>query len=409
MDNNFLEKYAELVVKSGINIQKDQTLIVSSPIECAYFTRKIAKIAYKAGAKDVVINWNDELFSKIRYLNAPEKVFEELPEWQKVFYTNYSREGAAFLSISASDPELMKDVDPDRILRSRRTSNRELSEYRERLMSNKNVWAVISVPTKAWAKKVFPTLSQDEAVDKLWEYIFKAVRADMEDPVLAWDEHKNNLKKRMDFLNNNNFKYLKYKNSLGTDLEIELPENHLWLGGSDFTPEKHEFIANIPTEEVFTLPKKDGVNGTVVSSIPLNSSGNLIENFSITFKDGKIVDFKAEKGYDTLKSIIETDEGAHYLGEVALVPYDSPISNLKTIFFNTLFDENASCHLAIGNAYPVCIKNGEEMSKEELEKAGVNASLTHVDFMVGTKDLEIIGVTPDGREIPVFKNGNFAF
>lgn len=409
MDNKFLEQYAELIVKAGINIQKDQILVLSSPIECAYFTRIIAEKAYRAGAKDVVINWGDELFSKIRFLNAPEKVFEEFPEWQKEFYLSYSRQGAAFLSISASDPELMKDVDPDRILKSRRTSNIALAEYRERLMSNKNVWSIVSVPTKAWSKKVFPNLSEEEAVDKLWEYIFKAVRADKESPVLAWEEHKNNLKKSMDFLNNHNFKYLRYKNSLGTDLEIELPENHIWLGGSDYTPEGLEFIANIPTEEVFTLPKKNGVNGTVVSSMPLNSNGNLIENFSITFKEGKIVGFKAEKGYETLESIIKTDEGSHYLGEVALVPYDSPISNLKTIFYNTLYDENASCHLAIGNAYPVCIKNGEDMSKEELEERGVNTSLAHVDFMVGTKDLEIIGITSDGKEIEVFKDGNFAF
>lgn len=409
MNNNFLEKYAELIVKTGINIQQDQILVISSPIECAFFTRQISEIAYKSGAKDVVISWNDELFSKIRFLNAPEKVFEEFPEWQKEFYLSYAKQGAAFLTISASDPELMKEVNPDRILKSRRTSNIALAEYRDKLMSNKNVWSIVSVPTIAWAKKVFPNHSEEEAVDKLWEYIFKAVRADMDDPVHAWNEHKNNLKKRMAYLNDNNFKYLKYKNSLGTDLEIELPENHLWLGGSDYTPEGLEFIANIPTEEVFTLPKKNGVNGTVVSSMPLNSNGNLIENFSLTFKEGKIVDFKAEKGYDTLKSIIETDEGSHYLGEVALVPYDSPISNLRTIFYNTLFDENASCHLAIGNAYPICIKNGENMSKEDLENIGANTSLAHVDFMVGTKDLEIIGVTSDGKEIQVFKDGNFAF
>lgn len=409
MNNTFLEKYAELVVKTGINIQKNQILVISSPIECAFFTRKIAEIAYKEGAKDVVINWGDELFSKIRFLNAPEEVFEEFPEWQKEFYLSYVNQGAAFLSISASDPELMKDVNPERMLKARRTSSVALAEYREKLMSNKNVWSIVSVPTKAWATKVFPNLSEEEAINKLWEYIFKAVRADKEDPVLAWEEHKNNLKKNISFLNNNKFKYLKYKNSLGTDLKIELSEGHIWLGGSDYTPDGLEFIANMPTEEVFTLPKKDGVNGTVVSSMPLNSNGNLIENFSITFENGKIVDFKAEKGYDTLKNIIATDEGAHYLGEVALVPYDSPISNLKTIFFNTLFDENASCHLAIGNAYPVCIKNGEEMSKEELDKNGVNSSLTHVDFMVGTKDLQIIGVTSEGNEIQIFKDGNFSF
>jgi aminopeptidase len=276
-------------------------------------------------------------------------------------------------------------------------------------MSNKNVWCVASIPTKPWAKKVFPDLSEEEAVEKLWENIFKTVRVDMEYPVAAWDEHKSNLKKSMEFLNNSKFKFLHYKNSLGTDLRIELPKDHIWLGGSDLTPEGVEFIANMPTEEVFTLPKKNGVNGVVWSSMPINRNGNIIDKFSLTFKEGRIVDFSAEEGYDVLKTLVETDEGSRYLGEVALVPYASPISKLGILFYNTLFDENASCHLAIGEAYPVCIKNGENMSKEELKKAEVNDSSVHVDFMIGTKDLEITGIAESGQEIPVFKDGNFAY
>ncbi|SHH64685.1 Leucyl aminopeptidase (aminopeptidase T) [Caloranaerobacter azorensis DSM 13643] len=409
MDNVLLEKYAHLVVKTGVNIQKGQILVITSPIECAPFTRMVARVAYQEGAKDVVVKWTDELFLKIRYKHAPEEVFEEFPEWIKEFYMYYMKQGAAFLSIAASDPELMKDVDPKRIAKERKVSSISLKEYRESLMSNRNVWSIVSVPTRAWARKVFPELPEDDAVEKLWEAILKAVRVDTEDPVASWEEHKNNLKKSLEFLNSNNFKLLHFKNSLGTDLKIELPESHIWLGGSDYTPEGIEFIANMPTEEVFTLPKKTGVNGTVVSSKPLNYNGNLIENFTLTFKDGKIVDFKAEKGYESLKQLIETDEGSHYLGEVALVPYDSPISKSNVLFYNTLFDENASCHLAIGKAYPVCIKNGENMSKEELEKLGVNDSLTHVDFMIGTEDLEIIGITAEGKEVPVFKKGNFTY
>jgi aminopeptidase len=409
MNDILLEKYARLIVKTGVNIQKDQILVISSPIECAPFTRMIAEIAFKEGAKDVVVNWKDELFSKTRYLHAPEEVFEEFPQWQKEFYIFYVREGAAFLSISASDPEVMKGVDPQRIVKSQKTSSTALKEYRERLMSNKNPWCVVSVPTRSWAKKVFPNLSEDEAIEKLWETIFMTVRVNTEDPVASWEKHKNNLKRRMEFLNSNRFKLLHYKNSLGTDLKIELPENHIWIGGADYTPEGLEFIANMPTEEVFTLPKKTGVNGVVVSSKPLNYNGNLIEGFSLTFRDGKIVDFNAEKGYENLKGLIETDEGSHYLGEVALVPYDSPISKSNILFFNTLFDENASCHLAIGKAYPVCIKDGENMDEEELERLGVNDSLVHEDFMIGTKDLEIIGITESGEEVHVFKNGNFAF
>ncbi|AGK97232.1 aminopeptidase [Clostridium pasteurianum] len=409
MDYNFFKKYASLIVKEGINIQKDQILVINSPIECAEFTREISEIAYREGARDVEVSWNDELLAKIKYLNAPEEIFEEFPNWRKELYVSYAEKGAAFLSISASDPELMKDVKPERLMKANKASSTALRDYRERLMSDKNVWCVVSVPTKAWAKKVFPEVSEELAVEKLWSAIFKAVRSDVEDSVASWEEHKNNLKKSMNFLNENNFKYLHYKNSLGTDLKIELPENHLWLGGSSHAPENIEFIANIPTEEVFTLPKKTGVNGIVVSSKPLNYRGNLIEDFSITFKEGKIIDFTAKKGYDSLKSLIDTDEGSKYLGEVALVPYDSPISNSNILFYNTLFDENASCHLAIGEAYPVCIKNGENMSKDELKSIGVNNSMEHVDFMIGTSDLSIIGIKENGEEVTVFKNGNFLY
>jgi aminopeptidase len=409
MDSKLLEKYARLLVKTGVNIQNNQTLVIFSPIECAPFTRMIAEVAYKEGARDVVVSWRDELLTKTRYLLGPEEIFDEYPEWQKEFYISHARMGAAFISISASDPELMKYVNPDRMVKVQKASGAAIKEYRERLMANKNVWCVASIPTKAWAKKVFPDVSEEVAVEKLWSAIFDAVRVNSGDPVAAWDEHKEALKTSLSFMNSKNFKYLSLKNPAGTDLKIELPENHLWLGGSDFSPEGVEFIANMPTEEIFTLPKKTGVNGTVVSSMPLNFNGNLIDNFSLTFKDGRIVDFTAENGYEFLKNLIETDEGSHYLGEVALVPYNSPISNTGILFYNTLFDENASCHLAIGKAYPVCIKNSEDRTKEELDALGVNDSISHVDFMFGTADLQIIGITSDGKEIPVFKNGNFAY
>lgn len=409
MEGSLLKKYAELVVKIGVNIQKNQTLVVSSPIECSEFVEAIAESAYKAGARDVQVRWNDDKLSKIKYLNAPEEVFEEFPEWRKEFYISYARQGAAFLSIAASDPDIMKGVDPNRMVKESKASNAAIKEYVERLMADKNPWCVVSMPTKAWAKKVFKEVDEDEAVEKLWEAILKTVRVGEGDPVALWMEHKKNIIDRTKYLNECKFKYLHYKNSLGTDLKIELPKGHIWLGAASKTPEGIEFIPNMPTEEVFTLPKKSGVNGKVVSSKPLNYKGNLIENFSLTFKAGKIVDFTAEQGYENLKSIIETDEGSHYLGEVALVPYDSPISNSNILFYNTLFDENASCHLAIGKAYPTCIENGENMSEDELKKAEVNDSIEHEDFMVGTEDLEIIGITEEGKEIPVFKKGNFAF
>lgn len=407
MNKIMLEKYADLIVKAGVNLQKGQILVISSPVDCAYFTREIAQIAYKEGAKDVVINWRDDLFSRIRYLHAQEEVFEEFPEWRKEFYVSYARQGAAFLTVENDDPEIMKGVNPERIMKNTKTTQTAVKEYRDRLMSNKNPWCIVAIPSAAWAKKVFPELTEADACEKLWEEILKTVRVDKENPAAAWKEHKSNLKKSMDFMNSNHFKLLHYKNSLGTDLRVELSDSHIWLGGSEHTPEGVEFIANMPTEEIFTLPRKSGVNGKVVSTKPLSYNGNIIDKFSLTFKDGRIVDYTAEKGYDTLKSIIETDEGSHYLGEAALVQNDSPISKSGILFFNTLFDENASCHLAIGKAYSVCIKNGENMAEEELDRLEVNNSLTHVDFMIGSRDLEITGITAEGKEVPVFRNGNF--
>ena len=409
MNNELLRKYAELVVRTGANVQKGQTAVIMAPIETAAFARMIAEVAYKEGAKEVVMDWRDDEFSRVRYLYAPEEAFDTYPGWKKEYFKTYLHEGAVFIQIAASDPEVLKDVDVKRLAKAQKVNATENKEFYDRLMSNQNSWTIAAMPTEAWAKKVFPGLPGEEAVEKLWEAILKSVRVDKENPVAAWVEHSANLKKRMEFLNSYNFKYLHYKNTLGTDLKIELPQGHQWMGGSEENVHGVAFNANMPTEEVFTLPLKTGVNGKVVSSMPLNYNGNLIDKFSITFENGRIVDYSAEKGYDILKSINDTDDGSHYLGEVALVPYDSPISNLNILFYNTLFDENASCHLAIGKAYFPCLKNSENMSEQDFERAGANDSLVHVDFMVGTKDLGIMGITEEGKEIPIFKKGNFAF
>lgn len=409
MERIKLEKYADLLVRTGINIQKDQLLVITSPIECAEFARIVTEKAYDAGAKEVIVRWLDELSSKIRYDRASEEVFEEVPEWLVPYLEGYAKKGAAFLRIAASDPEVMKDVDPKRIAKENKTLSQALEGYRSRLMSNKNVWCVASIPTEAWAKKVFPDVSADQAVQKLWDAIFKAVRVDQEDPVAAWKVHQDNLNERIAFLTKNKFKALHYKNSIGTDVIVDLPEKHVWFGGGEESADGTHFVANMPTEEVFTLPHKDGVNGKIVSSMPLNHNGNIVDKFSLTFKDGLVVDFDAEKGYETLKELLNTDEGAKRLGEVALVPYDSPISNQKILFFNTLFDENASCHFALGKAYPICVDGGEEMDQDALKEAGANDSLTHVDFMVGTEDLSIVGIKEDGSKVTVFENGNFVY
>lgn len=409
MNKSFLIKYASLAVNIGVNIQKDNILVISSPIETAEFARLITEEAYKSGAKDVIVHYGDQKLTKIKLENSSLETISNIPEWQAESYNYYARQEACFISISASDPDGLKGVPVEKIGASQKARTSALKEYFDNSMSNKCRWCVLSVPTLSWAKKVFPKVSDDEAMESLWDVIFKTVRVDTENPVNAWKKHNAYLEEKIKFMNNNNFKSVHLKSANGTDLNIELPEGHIWAGGSEGDVNGIPFNANIPTEEVFTLPKKTGVNGIVYSSKPLSYGGNLIDNFSITFKDGKAIDFTAETGYDVLKQMLESDEGAKYLGEVAFVPYNSPISNSKLIFFNTLFDENAACHLAFGRAYESCVKNADKYSEEELEKIGVNNSVIHVDFMIGTSDLEITGINKNGEAIQIFSNGNWAF
>lgn len=409
MNKSFLIKYASLAVNIGVNIQKDNILVISSPIETAEFARLITEEAYKSGAKDVIVHYGDQKLTKIKLENGSLETISNIPEWQAESYNYYARQEACFISISASDPDGLKGVPVEKIGASQKARTSALKEYFDNSMSNKCRWCVLSVPTLSWAKKVFPKVSDDEAMESLWDVIFKTVRVDTENPVNAWEKHNAYLEEKIKFMNNNNFKSVHLKSANGTDLNIELPEGHIWAGGSEGDVNGIPFNANIPTEEVFTLPKKTGVNGIVYSSKPLSYGGNLIDNFSITFKDGKAIDFTAETGYDVLKQMLESDEGAKYLGEVAFVPYNSPISNSKLIFFNTLFDENAACHLAFGRAYESCVKDADKYSEEELEKIGVNNSVIHVDFMIGTSDLEITGINKNGEAIQIFSNGNWAF
>lgn len=406
--NEKLDKYARLCVEVGINIQKNQPLVINAPVEGAEFVRLVAKHAYELGAKQVHVNWNDEVLTRLRYENAPMEVFENFPKWYADGLEEFAEDGAGFLSIYSQDPELLKGIDPKKIAAYNKSSSMALKEFRKYTMNDINAWCVVSIPTKGWAKRVFPELSDEEAMEKLWDAIFKATRMDLDDPVKAWQEHLDNLAKKVEYLNEMKFKKLYYKSSNGTDLEVELPEGHIWAGGGGKNSKGVYFVANMPTEEVFTMPLKTGINGVVYSTKPLHYGGNLINDFKLTFKDGRVVDFEAKEGYEVLKDLLGLDEGAKYLGEVALVPYDSPISKSNIIFLNTLFDENASCHFALGKAYPTNIEGGENMTDEELEKAGVNDSLTHVDFMVGSEDLSIVGETHDGKRVQIFENGNWA-
>lgn len=409
MDKNLLKKYAMLAVNTGVNIKKDNILVITSPIETAEFARLIAKEAYNFGAKEVIVHYSDQQLTKIKLENSSLETISDYPSWMAEGYNYYARQGACFISIAANDPDGLKGVSVEKIGESQKARTTALKEYYDNSMSNKCRWCVLSVPTLSWAKKIFPNLSDEKALESLWDVIFKTVRVDTKDPIKAWENHNAYLEEKIKFMNNNNFKSVHLKSSNGTDLNIELPEGHIWAGGSEEDVKGIPFNANMPTEEIFTLPKKTGVNGIVYSSKPLSYGGNLIDNFSITFKDGRAIDFTAETGYDILKQMLESDEGAKYLGEVAFVPYNSPISNSKLIFFNTLFDENAACHLAFGRAYESCVKNADKYSEEELEKMGVNNSVIHVDFMIGTSDLEITGINKNGETIKIFSNGNWAF
>jgi len=405
-----LQKYARLLIEVGLNIQKGQNLIISSPIESAEFARMCAVAAYNAGCREVIMNWKDDISDRIKYLHAADDVFDTYPEWRKNMLTEHVKGGGALLNIYAADPENLVGVDPNRLTRFEKVTGQALAEYRQLQMSSAVPWCVASVPIPSWASKVFPQADPEEATDLLWDAIFKAVRiSDETDVVEEWRKHIDRLTERKDYLNRLNLKSLHYKNSIGTDLVVELPEDHVWAAGSEVAKTGQAFVPNMPTEEIFGAPKKDGVNGVVVSSRPFVKDGNIIENFRFTLKDGKIVDVQADKGADILRNAISVDEGASYFGEVALVPCDSPISNMKILFYNTLFDENASCHFAFGQAYPSSIKGGEMMSQEELRLRGLNDSITHEDFMIGTEDLSIFGTTHDGKQVPIFVDGNFAF
>lgn len=400
--------YARLLIREGLNIQNGQRLVISCPVDGAYFARMCADEAYAAGCREVIMRWQDDYLTRIKYLYAAEDVFDAVNEWEVLLCNTVSEEGAAWLAIHADDPENLKGVAPDRIRRAQVVSGKAMEKFRQREMRDEFPWCVASIPTEAWARTVFPGLDIGEAMEKLWDEILRACRVDGGDAVANWRAHSAELQKHVDILNGYRFKSLHYTNALGTDLTVELPEGHFWAGGSEKSAAGIEFSANIPTEEIFTLPKRDGVNGTVVASKPLCHNGNVIDGFRFTLKDGKITEIRAARGEEILRDACSVDEGAGYFGEVALVPYDSPISNSGILFYNTLFDENASCHFAFGEAYP-CITGSETMTEEELKSRGANFSMTHVDFMVGTADLSIVGITHDGAEIPVFVNGNFAF
>lgn len=410
MKDNLLRKYAKLGVVMGVNLQEGQTLIVNTSVEGKELARMVVEEAYRVGAKEVIVNWNDDLISRMHYEHQDVETLCNIPNWMVEQKVNPLKEGAAILHLVSDIPGILAGIDSDKITKSMIARQTKFKEASEITMANKARWSILGVPNKQWAKKVFPDFAEDVAVEKLWEKIlFATLVSEDNDPIADWKKHNHELRKRMDILNSFNFKSLHFKNDEGTDLTIKLVDNHIWCGGSEFAQDGVEFNANMPTEEIFCMPYKYGVDGKVVSTKPLNYNGTLISRFELTFEEGEVIAYKADDNIDTLTSLINFDEGSRYIGEVALVPFHSPISQSNTLFYNTLYDENASCHLALGRAYPINVQGGTEMSQEQLDKIGSNNSMEHVDFMFGSSSMDITGLTYDNQEIPVFKDGDFVF
>lgn len=402
------EKYAELILKKGLNIKKGESFTLKVQEETLPLARVIVRQAYKMGVKDIIYQFDDDDMLLSRYLYANDASFESYPKFKVKYAESYCKESYHRLALITANPELLNPVDPKRLDKWQNISSKANKNVQKYTMENIIKWTVVAAASPAWARSVFPDMSQDKALEKLWENIFKACRVNLDDPIAAWDEHDKKLKKHSSFLNKSQFKKLIYKGP-GTDLEVGLVENHIWQGGSGKSKAGVSFFANIPTEEIFTMPHAYKVNGSVKATKPLVALGNTIEDFSFTLKDGKIIDYKASKGKDILKTLLSTDEGALRFGEVALVPHNSPISNTNILFKNTLFDENASCHFAFGNAYADTVVNGDTLSCSQKKKIGMNSSMTHVDFMVGGPQLSVTGIDKNGKEVQIIKNGDWAF
>lgn len=403
-----LEKYAKLIVEVGANVQKDQVLVVSSPVETYELTRLIVKAGYNAGAKNVVVQWGDPYVARSAYDGKSLESLGKIPQWTIDQAKELMKQEACIVSITSPVPGLNKGVDPLKMQTAGLAQMKAFKFIQDHMMGNNTQWTVIAAPNKAWAKQIFSELDEDVALETLWAAILKASRVtETNDPIKEWQKHSKTLLTHNNILTDYQFDSLHFKNNLGTDLTVQLVENHIWAGGGTKSTKGIDFNPNIPTEENFTMPYKFGVNGKVVASLPLDYRGNLIEDFWLEFKDGKVVNYDAKKQLESLKSLLEVDEGSSYLGEVALISYDSPINNTGILFLNTLFDENASCHLALGRAYPRNVQGGNSMTPEELIAVGSNQSMVHSDFMFGSKDMKVIGTKKDGTKVIIFKDGDY--
>lgn len=399
---------AKLAVKVGVNVQKGQMVVVRSTTDTAEIARAVAHEAYLAGASDVSVIWQDPYVSHDALVFRSKEDLANIPESFVQMYREFIDAGACLVAIVSPVPGLNSDTDPEKSQALMMATNEKLGFYREYTMGSRGQWTIIGAPNVHWAEKVFPHLKGDEAVEALYQAILETSRVrDGQDAIANWDAHNKAMLAHNKVLNDYNFQSLHFKNSLGTDLVVGLVPNHRWAGGGEHTTKGIYYNPNIPTEENFTMPSTTNVHGKVFATKPLDYQGRLIDGFWLEFKDGKVVDFDAKAEKETLGKLLDTDEGSRKIGEIALISHDSPISNTNLLFFNTLFDENASCHMALGRAYPMNVAGGLDMSPEELKIAGANHSLVHVDFMFGSADMEITGRTQSGKEVAVFKKGNF--
>jgi aminopeptidase len=401
-----LERLAEVAVHSGLGLAPGQELVITATLDAVALARCITKHAYKAGASLVTTLLTDEDSSLLRFRHGSDASFDAAPSWLYEGMAQAYRSGAARLAIAGNNPSLLSQEDPEKVSRVNRANSKAYRPALELIVRHEINWTIVACATPAWAKSVFPDLPQDEAVARLWSAIFAASRADQPDPVAAWKEHDAKLHARADYLNDKRYAALHFRGP-GTDLRVGLADDHLWLGGGTMAHNGRYCIPNMPTEEVFTTPHKDRVEGRVTSTKPLSYQGTMIEGISVRFEAGRIVDASATRGSEVLHKMIETDEGARQLGEVALVPHSSPIAASGLLFMNTLFDENAACHIALGQAYSTCLKNGDSLTPEQLSGRGANTSLIHVDWMIGSGKIDVDGITATGEPSPLIRAGEW--
>jgi len=403
-----LDRLAEVAVRIGLNLREGQELVLTAPTDALPLVRLITAHAYKAGAKLVTTFYSDDATTLARFQHAPDASFDYAPEWLQAAIATAFKSGAARMAITGANPALLAQQDPAKVSRANIAASKASKPAMELITRHEINWTIVAAATPAWAALVFPNDPPELALGRLWDAIFATSRITSADPVISWQEHGANLKKRVDRLNAKRFHSLRFHTPDGaTDLTVGLADQHLWAGGGTTAGNGVYCQPNIPTEECFTTPHKDRVNGIVTASKPLSHQGTLIENIRCTFKDGKIVEATATKGQEAINKLISTDDGARRLGEVALVPHNSPIAQSGILFWNTLFDENAASHIALGQAYSTCLIGGEKMSNEELSALGANESLIHVDWMIGGPTMNVDGLSADGSAEPLMRAGDW--